>query len=250
MNNLAIAFPNKSERDRIIIAKKFYRNFTDNFIETLKLLSCSDKFIDKHFTGDFSIFNNLYDKGKKIQVHLGHNFNWELANVAVPMHIKHDFLAIYMPIENKVFEKLFKKLRTRTGSNMLPATDIRNAIIPWRSKLYILALVADQSPAVPHNAFWVNFFGRPTPFVRGPESGAKNEDMAVVFANITKGKRGYYKFNSVLADENPSILPKGELTRKYVEYLERVISEEPEMWLWSHKRWKFDWKPEYGEIIN
>jgi KDO2-lipid IV(A) lauroyltransferase len=250
MNNLAIAFPNKSEKEKTIIAKKFYRNFTDNFIETLKLLSCSNKFINKHFKGDFSVFNNLYEKGKKCQVHLGHNFNWELANVAVPLHIKHYFLAIYMPIENKIFDKLFNKIRTRTGSIFLPATDIRNAIIPWRSKLYTLALIADQSPAVPHNAFWVNFFGRPTPFVRGPESGAKNENMSIVFANITKIKRGYYKFNSILAEENPSVLPKGELTRKYAEYLERVISEEPEMWLWSHKRWKFEWKPEYGPIIN
>jgi len=250
MDNLTISFPHKSEKERVQIARKFYRNFTDNFIETIKLLSCSTNFLNRHFEGDFTILNDLYTKGKKCQVHLGHNFNWELANAFVPLHVKQPFLVIYMPIENKVFERLFKKMRTRTGSHLLPATDIRNAIIPWRSTQYIIALVADQSPAVPHSAFWVNFFGRPTPFVRGPESGARNPDMAIVFANITKKKRGYYKFHLHLAEENPSTLEKGVLTARYVRFLEQVISEQPESWLWSHRRWKFEWKPEYGPVLN
>ena len=121
-------------------------------------------------------------------MHLGHNFNWELANAFVPLHVKQPFLIIYMPIENKVFERLFKKMRSRTGSHLLSATNIRNAIIPWRSTQYIIALVADQSPAVPHSTFWVNFFGRPTALSSGPESGARNPDMAIVFAHITKNK--------------------------------------------------------------
>ena len=40
-----------------------------------------------------------------------------------------------------------------------------------------------------------------------------------------------------------------ELTRKFVMYLEEVIKKYPDMWLWSHRRWKHEWKPEYGEII-
>jgi KDO2-lipid IV(A) lauroyltransferase len=36
--NLDIAFPQKTHQEKKIIAKKFYRNFCDTFIETIKLI--------------------------------------------------------------------------------------------------------------------------------------------------------------------------------------------------------------------
>ena len=54
MENLLSAFPEKTETERKMIAKKFYRNFTDNFIEVIKLVSASPAFINKHFTGDYT----------------------------------------------------------------------------------------------------------------------------------------------------------------------------------------------------
>src|SRR5215203_6321697 len=74
--NLSIAFPAKTEKERKAIAKKFYKNFADSFIETVKAFSASDEFIRSHFTGDFSIFDELYQKGvPRIQMLSGHNFN-------------------------------------------------------------------------------------------------------------------------------------------------------------------------------
>lgn len=64
MENLASAFPEKSDKEREVIARKFYRNLADSFVETIKLISASDQFIKSHFKGDYSIFNSLYDKGK------------------------------------------------------------------------------------------------------------------------------------------------------------------------------------------
>jgi Kdo2-lipid IVA lauroyltransferase/acyltransferase len=52
-----------------------------------------------------------------------------------------------------------------------------------------------------------------------------------------------------LATQEPRALPQSELTRMYVQYLERVIKANPEMWLWTHRRWKHQWKPEYGGVI-
>src|SRR5262245_30702646 len=57
MDNLLRAFPEKTEKERITIAKKFYRNLTDNFIEVIKLVSASPAFIDRHFNGDYSLCN-------------------------------------------------------------------------------------------------------------------------------------------------------------------------------------------------
>jgi KDO2-lipid IV(A) lauroyltransferase len=247
--NLNIAFPEKTEEEKKLIAKKFYRNFTDNFIETIKLISAGNKFINKHFSIDTEVLHKLYEQGKKCQIHLGHNFNWEIANLAVASLTPYKLLCVYMPINNKAIDRLFMKLRTKTGAILLPATQMRTAMLPYRDEKYLMALVADQNPGIPSNAYWFNFFGRPTPFVKGPEKAARANDCAVIFAYLTKTKRGYYVAHTVLATTEPRTLPETELSKKYVHYLEGVITANPEMWLWTHRRWKHEWKPEYGEVI-
>ena len=248
LDNLRIAFPEKTEEECKAIGKRFYRNFVDNFIETIKLLSAGKKFITKHFVLDSDAFAPIYQTGRKCQLHLGHNFNWEIANVAMPFYTDYTFIVVYMPIKNKAMDRLFMHLRSRTGSVMLPATNMRNAIVPYRNTQYLLTLVADQAPGDVSKAYWLNFFGRPTPFVRGPESGARVGNIPVVFTQLYKVKRGYYRAYLEVGAENPRELPEGELTRRYIAFLEKAIRQHPDMWLWSHRRWKHDWKPEYTKM--
>ncbi|HEU4472983.1 MAG TPA: lysophospholipid acyltransferase family protein [Flavisolibacter sp.] len=250
MQNLEIAFPEKTAEERTRIARQFYLNLIDTFIETIKLISASERFMKKHFDADPAIFNKLYAEGKTCQVHLGHNFNWELGNVGMVLRLPYTMLTVYMPINNSAVDRLFKKIRSRTGAILLPATKMRTAMMPYRNKQYLLALVADQNPGVPSKGYWVDFFGRPTPFVTGPEKGARANGTAVVFCHFTKPRRGYYKAHFTLATEDPGSLPEKALTRTYIRYLEQVIREYPEMWLWSHRRWKHEWKEEYGEVIR
>jgi KDO2-lipid IV(A) lauroyltransferase len=250
MSNLLQAFPEKTDEERKIIAKKFYRNFTDNFIEVIKLVSASPAFINKHFTGDCSLSYKIFEQGKRCQLLLAHNFNWELGCLGVPLKIKHLFLVVYMPIGNKVIDKIFMKVRAKTGAALVPATDMRNAILPYRRQLYMIGLVADQNPGYPKNAYWFNFFGKPTPFLKGAESGARRGNTPVLFCKFIKLKRGYYKIILEMGEENPATTAEGEMTKRYVDFLSNFIKEYPEMWLWSHRRWKWDWEPEYGEILN
>ncbi|MBA2500621.1 MAG: lysophospholipid acyltransferase family protein [Chitinophagaceae bacterium] len=249
-SNLLQAFPDKTKNERNGIAKKFYRNFCDSFMETIKLISADEEFIKKHFYGDFSVFTYLYQKGKKCQIHSSHNFNWEYANLGIPLNIPHTLLTVYMPIANKHLDRIFKKFRSKTGAVLLPATDMRHAILSHRNTTYSLALVADQNPGDPGNAMWFNFLGKPAPFVKAPESGARRGNIPVVFCHFLKEKRGYYQVHFKLAFEEPKETKAGEITGTYVRYLEEVIRKHPEVWLWSHRRWKWDWKEEYGEIRN
>ena len=67
---------------------------------------------------------------------------------------------------------------------------------------------------------------------------------------LKKLKRGYYHTEFVLATEDASALQTGELTKMYIAALTQRMHEQPENWLWSHRRWKWEWKPEYGEIMS
>ncbi|MDR3715457.1 MAG: lysophospholipid acyltransferase family protein [Puia sp.] len=248
MGNLLIAFPEKSDEERTRIAKKFYRQFVDSFMETIKLLSAGKSFITRRFVIDNpEVLESQFRRGRKCQLHLGHTFNWEIADAAMPLLSSFRFLVVYMPIGNKVFDRLFMKIRGRTGTVLLPATDMRKKILPYRNDRYLLTLVADQAPGGPEYAYWLNFFGKPTPFVKAPERGARIADIPVVFAQLYSTRRGHYRARLETAADHPGELPEGELTRRYTAFLERCIRQYPENYLWSHKRWKSQWKPEYRD---
>lgn len=247
-NNLQIAFPNKPDAERKHIEKQFYKNFIDNFIETIKLISGGSRFANMHFDADTSLMEQEYAKGKKLQFYLGHNFNWEFANIAVTTKTSYPILSVYLPVKNEVFERVMLKIRNVSGNILIPSTDMKNAMLPYRNTVYLLALIADQVPGDPSKAYWLNFFGKPTPFMRGPERGAVAGNYSVMFGHILKVKRGHYKLRYELCTSDAANMPKGEITRRYVRFLEKAISEQPEGWLWSHRRWKKEWKPEYSRL--
>ncbi len=248
--NLKIAFPEKPESERNRIAKKFYHNLIDTFIESIKFISISKKQIIKHSTGDFDLINQLIAKGYNVHIMAGHQFNWEYANLLYAMHLSKPFVGIYMPIDNKILNRIFFKFRKSYGTILISAQDFKNRMHKVFSKQYILALAADQNPGNPANGYWMNFFGKPVPFVTGPSKGAVKNNTAVVVVGFNKTKRGYYNFTAKLLAENGSNYSPEQLTVLYKNALEEIIRKDPSNYLWSHRRWKWEWKPEYGEVIK
>ena len=51
-------------------------------------------------------------------------------------------------------------------------------------------------------------------------------------------KRGYYEAEFVKMHDNPQLLPDFELTALYYKMLEEMIKSRPELYLWSHNRFK------------
>jgi KDO2-lipid IV(A) lauroyltransferase len=244
MKNLHIAFPAKTEKERVRIAKDFYHNFTDTFIETIKLLSVSDKEFDKRFTSNIEVVNDLYDTEKNAQIFTGHFFNWEFANLGFAKKAKLPLVFVYLPLGNKAFNKIIVDLRVRYGSIMLSATEFKQTFKSLVKGRYALGLAADQNPGSPDNAYWVPFFNRLTPFVPGPEKGAKANNMACIFGHFYKVKRGYYHFEFEIMTIMPDSFEPGELTCLYVNLLEKAIRKCPANYLWSHRRWKYEFDEE------
>ena len=248
MANLAIAFPEKSEKEREKIARDFYRLFTDTMVETIKLLSLSKKNLLKKFTGDVGIINDILDKGKNLQIHAMHNFNWEIINLNFVLQLRYPFLGVYMPVKNKIFERITTGIRSRYGTILIPAPEFRVRFQEYVKKPHILTLVADQNPGTPSNAYWLPFFGKMAPFVVGPEKGARHNNTAVIFGHFFPVRRGHYSFQFKLVTMNAKELPQGELTRQFVLFLEECIRKYPANYLWSHRRWKHEYRSEYQTI--
>lgn len=247
LKNIKIAFPEISADERRNIAKKFYKNFVDNFIETIKLRYISKKELSKRFSYNHDVLQQPAAAGKNMTIALCHSFNWEYANLGLSLNFPFTFICVYMPISNEALNTIFKKMRIRFGSKLVSATNFGRDFLEFTKQIFCIGLVADQNPGDPRNAYWLPFFGRMTPFVKGPEKNAVYNNSYVVYCNLKKVKRGYYSCTLEILTKTPKDLPPGEITKLIVARMENSIRQQPENYLWSHRRWKWEFDEEkYG----
>lgn len=249
MENISGSFPNNTARQNKKIAQHFYRNFTDNWIETIKLMTLSKEAILQRNTGNAKLLQQLHAEGKTISTICGHFFNWEYLNIYLSLLWPGEMLTVYMPLSDKPMNRLFLYIRGRFGTNLMSATTLNKEIIPWRHKQYLIGLVADQSPANPLNAFWLLFLHRPSAVLTGPERNAQVLAQVPVYVKVARPKRGHYQYHfSLLLNETENAKEKGLITRKITRLTEVNIQEQPTLYLWSHRRWKHSWHPDYQSL--
>lgn len=237
-DNLRHAFPEKTEAELRTIQKKFYRSFCDQWIEFFKLLSISKEELNRRVKGNWEVFHQLYAEEKNTYALLGHTFNWEWASVACQYNCQQQFAGVYMPVDNSAFNKLLIKLRAR-GGGWLISMKAKKALQRLQDVRYIVGLIADQNPSDIRFGVWLPFMHREAPFFKGPEQLARRAKAAIVFAGIKKIKRGHYEVELQQYSDDASTLAEGEAMKAYVAFMEQQLREQPENWLWTHRRWKY-----------
>ena len=238
--NLRNSFLEKSPEEIKIIAKKFYRHLADLFMEILKMVNFDLEKLSKRvkYTNP-EVLDELYHQGKDVAVALGHYGNWEWLQGLSASH-KHLPLIIYKPISNKYFERVFYRMRRKMNVVPIQMRRIIRAILKYRQEgvLTITAFVSDQSTIWEETQYWTTFLNQETPVYLGIEKIATSLKQAVIFYKLTKPKRGYYEVEILKLFDDASKTNPYEITKKHTEILEEIIKEKPELWLWTHRRWK------------
>ena len=239
IDNIRRSFPEKNEKEIRKIVKGFYHFLCDILVESIKAFSMSEKEVIKRYTFENTSFlDELYKQGKSVICVAGHYNNWEWAGIGSGSQLKHLPVGFYKPLSNKKIDSVVQKTRVR-GRSVLASIANTSAVF---SKDYgepaIFYMVADQSPSSVRLAYWMRFLSQDTAVLHGPEKYARLYNYPVVFAHPTRIKRGYYKVNFSLLVEDPSKTQPGEITSIYMNTLEKVINENPQYYLWSHRRWK------------
>ena len=238
--NLNYAFPEKTEKEIGEIRNKFYHHLCDVFFESIKLYSVSDTEMNKRMivTGN-DILNDFFDNGQSIIALAMHHNNWEWSCFAASK-LKHLILNIYNPIRgNNAMEKFLLHNRQKWRSKSIPVHKTARAVVEYNLKNILtgLWLAADQTPPAT-SKFWTIFLNRETPFFQGPEKIAANTNQPVIFQHTKKIGRGKYCIEFSLLFENPKEVDQKEILLAYVRKAEEIIRQEPEYYLWSHRRWK------------
>lgn len=239
--NLKESFPDKDEKELRDIEHKFYRWFCDYIVETIKFISISKSELAKRMCFErMDIINDSFANGKTCSLYLGHYCNWEWI-VSLPLYTKGGFCAqIYHPIENQALDQVMCKVRNRFGSKNIEMDKSFRTIVSWKraGQMNLVGYIADQVPGLHNVHCWIDFLHHDTPVFTGAERIATLTDSTVLYANITRPKRGYYvcKFEKIELPTDGYV--KFYYTREYYKRLERSINSAPEFWLWSHNRWK------------
>lgn len=237
-DNLKHAFPERSEAELKKIQRKFYRSFCDQWMEMLKLLTISESELNKRLTANWELLHELYAEGRNTYIMLGHTFNWEWGNVAMQYNNKQQFAGVYLPVKNPAIDRLVMKMRTRGGGWMI-SMKAKKGMQRLEGVSHIVGLIADQNPSNLNAVIWLPFMNREAPFFKGTEQMARRAKGAVVFLGIKKLRRGYYHMDMQLYTRDASTTEAGDITKAYVSFMEQQLREQPENWMWTHRRWKY-----------
>ncbi len=238
--NLQRSFPEKSEAERKLIMRRFYHYLCDLFLETFKTLTMSRDFALKHCSFDdeaLKLFNHYFESKKSVIIVMGHFGNWEWAGNTFSLQCRQQLYVIYHPLANPHYNRLIINMRMRFGTKLIAMKDTFRTMAMQRKEITSTAFIADQTPS-PERAYWTTFLHQDTPVFLGTEAIARKLNYPVVFASVKRMKRGYYKIFAETLFETPSLTADGQISEAHTRKLELEIQKQPEIWLWSHRRWK------------
>ncbi len=238
--NLVRSFPEKTPDEIKQITKKYYHHLSDIGLETIKFSRMTEREIDDRLkVNNLDLLEEYYQKGKSIIMLGQHHNNWEWSG-ATQRFIKLQYLVVYNPLRtNPYMEKFITESRERFGAKSIPIhQSFRTALnLNKAERPSALVLAADQAPPVDAQ-FWTTFLNQETSFFAGPMKIAGRTNLPLVLHHTRKVGRSRYEVFYYKLIENPTELQPEEILLTYVRKLEEIIQNEPEYWLWSHRRWK------------
>ncbi|MBG6133538.1 KDO2-lipid IV(A) lauroyltransferase [Aquimarina sp. EL_43] len=238
--NLTLAFPEKPIDEIYKIRKKFYKHMCDMFMEMIKSLSISKEEMTKRFTIlDPHTFKEIQSHQKSIIVLMGHYASYEWA-IAAQFAMDFPIVGVYKKIKNKHFDQLAHRIRGRFNTRLIRHRKVIKEITRDKvnGKLCAYGLLSDQSPKLKNALYWTDFMNIKVPVITGGEVLAKRLDMPVMYLKVEKIKRGYYQAKFIKITDDPKNCEDHFITKNYLSLLENQIKENPEYYLWTHRRWK------------
>lgn len=238
--NLKNSFPDKSAIEIVQIEKKFYRHFCDITFESIKGLTISKKAIAKRVhIKNKELIDELYGQQKNIIMYTSHYGNWEWL-IFLQLFLPYQVQIFYQKLSNNYFNDLLLLIRSRYGSLMVQSSQGYKTMVKSQQEgtLTLTCIVGDQSPKKTSSQHWVKFLNQETAFFIGTDRIAEKLNQTVIFASFHKPRRGQYEIEFIPLADNPDQSKGFGIIDEYAEVLENTITQRPELWLWSHKRWK------------
>lgn len=237
--NLTRSFPELTPKEINRLKRKFYRHFSDLVIEGIKNLSISENELKSRLVvRNPQLMEELYHQKKNVLLISGHYGNWEWLIKIQDKLFPHQAYGLGMPMTSKFWDKKVNSQRQSLGMRVIHAKNYKEELSKDPQLLKALLLLSDQSPGDSLKSYWTTFLHQSTAVLFGAELMTYQLHYTPVFFKMRKIKRGYYEMELIQYGGNPEVKNYGNITEWHTRQLESLIQENPEFWLWSHKRWK------------
>jgi KDO2-lipid IV(A) lauroyltransferase len=243
LENLRLAFPEKSEAERLDIARRTYRNLGQMIPDFLRVPALPRAELEGMFVYDgWERYEEARARGKGVIACTGHFGNFDLLASA------HTLRGIPITMITREMGKsgandLWRKVRQRSGVEDLVVRRGHTLSAATRSLKTgrVLGYVIDQNQALRH-AIFPSFFGVPAATSSTPAILAMRTGAAVVFCLSIPLGDGRHQ----VVIEGPLDPPDtGDRERDVLAFmqdlndrLERWVRAHPDRWYWLHRRWK------------
>lgn len=241
--NLRNSFPEKDARELETIRRRFYRTLAEIFVDTINMAHMSEEKARTVLTVKGLDAHRAAVHGRDWIALSAHYGCWEYSSYWGLYERSQMLVAVYHPLRSVVMEELYQRLRNSDCAMTVPMKDclrfyLRNRERGVDGKNLVMGLIADQNPPKRPDSHWFRFLNQDTIFFDGGEKLALRCGLPVYFVRMRRVQRGRYEMSFEQIYDGEEQVPAYEITERYVRRLEAMIREQPELWMWSHRRWK------------
>ncbi len=238
LDNLHLAFPEKSEKELVDIAVRAYRGFARMIFDYSRLPLLNASTIDKYIeTMDTKPIEEKMKQGKGVLMLSGHFGSWEICGSG--LSIKGMPLSFLVGEQhNKLVDDEMNRLRMSAGVEIIQMGVALRGVIKVLRNCKCVAILVDQDAGM--DGTFVNFFGKPASTPKGPAAFALKTKAAVFMMSCIKTESGRHKivFEEIPVDSPDPDDPVKDITQRYTAVLEKHIRMHPDHYFWMHRRWK------------
>jgi KDO2-lipid IV(A) lauroyltransferase len=238
LRNLGVAFPELDSAARERLTRDCFRHFGVAFTD----LVSSSRFDTVDVCSRFSYegWEHLEEAaaaGKGVFLLTAHLGLWEIAALPVGLY-KGPLHVVARPADNPHLERELRHLRERFGNRVLHKHGAARRMLQTLRGGGRIAILIDQRVQA-REGIQVPFFGRPawTTPILARMSLRTGAPVVGVYTFAEPGGRYHLVARPPIHPEGEGEEAVAELTRRYLEQIEREIRARPTAWLWMHRRW-------------
>jgi len=241
IRNLALAFPEKSRRERAKILRGVFTSLGRQVAEVCLYRKYTPENVSKIVVYEgFENFERALARGKGVLFLTAHLGAWELSAFAHSLY-GYPLGVLMRPLDNPYLDRLAREYRTAHGNKAVDKDFARGLIAAMR-KGETVGVLMDTNMIASQGVF-VDFFGIPACTASGIARVALKTDAAVVpgFTIWDPMLKKYrLRFDPVV-----NLIRTGNTeadvvanTALFTKIIEDYVRRYPDQWLWVHRRWK------------
>lgn len=242
VQNVAAAFPSRSDAERRAIVRAAFAHFGVLLFEILEFSTLTPQQILERVEFDGEDRARLaYAQGKGVLFITGHFGFWELHAVTHPLRL-HPIGVLARALDNPRLNDLLEHIRQRTGNVVIYRQGTIRRVMRMLQEGQGVAVLIDQH-IQGRDAVQVDFFNRPAATTSAVAALALRTGAPVVPVFALPIGKGRYRFIYEHPVEPPPAdaeHPVREFTQRCTDVLEMYVRRRPDLWLWMHRRWRAD----------